>query len=187
MKIKKPLVLSLSTALCMVSSYAMSSPNNDVCTWSPANVICGNGTIPSLDAKGNAMLDHTTVQGITHIVGTLQTNGVSLNTLVVTGSSNLNETTVQGTSKIVGFMSASSSNFNGKITVTSDITHFDHTKTTDIEIIGNGHVEKICLNNNSIVNGSITFDEGNGLVISNTGSVISGKVNGGKIVKDTDC
>lgn len=182
MYFKKYLIIPISCVALFLTCVAFSE--NDVCTWSPAHVECGQGTLPSLDVKGTAFLDQTNIMGKTHVVGSLQANHASLNVLFVTGTTSLSDTQVSGCTKMTGSLLAKNSIFKNKITVTSDDTTFDHSSTVDIDVLKNNHSEIVYLKNNSRVAGSVTFESNNGIVMLSSDSKISGSVIGGRIVRN---
>ena len=135
-----------------------------------------------LQAAGNVIFNGTTIEEGLTITGNLEAKDATLNSLNIVGAATLKNTTISGATQIVGGLQATDSNFKDKIQITSKTVTLNHSNTQDIEIKDDDAKSSpsVYLNDNSVVNGNITFVDGNGLV-KNNNSKINGKIIGGKL------
>jgi hypothetical protein len=119
-------------------------------------------------------------------MGTVKLEKVTLSTAKVTGVFNSEESTVTDTLLVTGAFNAEDSTFKGPIEITTAKMNFDHCTAASIHVLKNAasvtEPQKIFLSK-TIVTGDITFDAGNGVIYAKKGTVIKGKVNGGKVVE----
>ncbi|MBX9704720.1 MAG: hypothetical protein K5Q00_00565 [Gammaproteobacteria bacterium] len=164
----------------ITSAYA-----DDVCKYVPGIVTCGSGTVTNVIGNGLVQLNGTTVTGAVITNGSLIAKNAILNKVKANGSSSLTNTKVSGASYFNGLLNSVGSSFLQPLTLGSGNSTLDSTSTTDITVTASKPPiqQKLTLQNASKVMGSITFQQGNGLVNLSSDSSISGKVNGGKIAQ----
>lgn len=191
---KKQMIHFLPIVVFM--SYSAMVLAGNVCVYSPGNVVCGIGTVDNVSEQGSATLNGTTVTGSVAVNGTFRAESANINHGNINGSVFMNNTAIQNSFNINGSTSINHSTFkggfiiNGLLTATkstfntleigSSQTTFTDSRTKDIHVLRDNYREKVYLNGNTIVDGNIVFDSGNGEVIENGGTV-TGKVIGGKI------
>jgi hypothetical protein len=143
------------------------------------NTTLGKVSLQCQNITGTATLTDTTITGLLTISGDLSAQRALLVGLNVVGNVSLDSTTVSGSSTIIGKLDASSSKLTD---VELDGTSATFTTSTVQNILvksSRNQAAHIILNN-SVVNGNITFANGNGIV-QNNNSKITGKVTGGTI------
>jgi hypothetical protein len=172
--------LCLVTLLFTCSTLAVA----DNCGSAAGNTIIGKVTLNCQNITGSANLTATTMQGKLGVIGDLNANQANLNSIDVVGNVLLQNTTVNGTTHIVGKLEASTTIFKDTIQMDSLSATFNNSTTQGIEINSSRQNQNafVYLNDNTIVNGNITFTNGNGVVQSHN-SKINGKVIGGKITE----
>ncbi len=134
--------------------------------------------------NGATMFDGATVAGKTKINGKLEAKDSSLQDLNVNGSVTLEKTQVKGAAYINGSLRAKDSSFSKVIDIASNNIFLESTTTTDITVRESDSQtqQTIALLDHSKINGSINFEQGNGIVYVSKDSNITGKVTGGTIV-----
>lgn len=195
-KIILAVFLLLNVSLLSLTAFAQS-----VCKYSIAKVTCGAGIVSNVFAAGWAELNGTTVTNSTTVEGFLKAYNVNLNTVSANGMVTINNSTIKGffhfrgdltvngltdynKLEMVGILDASNSSFDD-IEITSEKSYLSSTSTKNIvEHMASNHHEKIYLRNNSVVNGDISFDSGNGEVVVSGGSRVMGAVRGGRIINN---
>ena len=154
-----------------------------------------NSTFNGVGVVGPATFDDVTIKQEADITGPATFNDVTINKNAdITGPAHLKDTTVNSVFAGIGPVSAIDSTFNNKVAVTGGPVYFNHTKAKTIAITSQGqpvqHTKKqkptsvtpdITLANHSVVQ-NITFSSGNGIVLVEGHSKITGKVSGGRIV-----
>ncbi len=167
------------TALLLMGGVA--SANADICTIVPGNVVCGPGTVNSLNGNGMVTVNGTTVLGATHVNGLLNAEDANFSYLNINGSAKLVQCTVNDQASIKGHLSSSSSKFEKSLEVFSSETRFINSKIGQNLRVGHTESRKqvVFLDNFSEVTGDVIFDDGEGEVILRGQSKIGGKVIGG--------
>lgn len=130
---------------------------------------------------GAATLNQSTMHGTLTVIGNLSAKQSTLLDIDITGDVNLLMSAVDGKSKITGQLNATKTTFADSIELTGKTATF-HTSYTRGIIINSKKPAYIYLDDHSVVDGDITFTNGDGIV-KNTNSIIHGKVIGGKIEK----
>ncbi|MGD9152208.1 MAG: hypothetical protein PVG30_00910 [Gammaproteobacteria bacterium] len=171
-----------------------------VCHYLPGVVVCGKGSVHNVLAAGYANLNGTTVTNSIKVGGYLSAKNSNLNLVAcgggvdidksnITGSVGfagaaiLNKVSINGKCSELGLLVAKDADFANTIEITGEITHFQHSKTVAILVHPSEHPqEKIYLEDQTVVNGNITFESGNGIVVKSADSTILGNVIGGKII-----
>ena len=162
MKLSSAITLTISGLLLAGATYA--STTSQVCQGSiTSGYTCGKGTISSLFSMGKLTMDGTVDQGY----------------LTVLGKSEISNAQINGKATLDGEFSAQNDTFAGDMSLGTNKGVFIGSTTKDI-VLTEG--QNLYLQSATHVNGSITFNQGNGTVYVSGGSTISGKVNGGKIV-----
>ncbi len=167
----------LSLLLTSTSIFAA-----DKCTHSAGNMVVGKVTMQCLVVAGSALFNGTTIKGSLKVAGSLNANSAMLNNVDVTGSMNINNSNIDGSTKITGALEATDTSFLDKVQITAISSIFNHCITKNIFVSSSksGKPAYLYLNNHSVVNGNITFVNGNGIVKKND-SEINGDVVGGKV------
>jgi hypothetical protein len=174
-------------AACMFSFLMIGVTNacyaDDVCKTSAGTTFCGSGTTKNVDAVGYVNIDGTTITDHLGVMGKVSAANANIGSVKCIGEMSIKGSVIQNGFEIIGFVNAASTNFLGSIEITGPETTFDGSSMKNITIKRAEHSgEKIYLEGNSVVNGNIVFESGNGYVIENNGSSISGKVIGGQII-----
>lgn len=118
------------------------------------------------------------------INGVANFNDQAFENLIVNGVANVHNVSVHHETVINGVLTAGNSNFD---TITISTTHMALNNCTVNSIIvrqTEPKKEQIVELSNSSVNGSITFEQGNGKVIVKNGSAIKGNITGGVLVSE---
>jgi hypothetical protein len=151
------------------------------CASAVGNTIIGKTTIQCMKIVGTASLTNTTMVGLLTLSGDLNATHATLNDLSIVGNVNLQNTTVAGNADITGKLNASDSKLSG-IKLHGEEIILSNSTSQDILIDSSrdSDTSHLVLNNNSIVNGDITFSDGKGIV-ENHNSKITGKIIGGKL------
>jgi len=177
-------------SLCVVSTYSMDFgcifPKGSS-SW--ASRTYGRKTVENVNVNGSTNLDGTTVTDSTSVNGSLRATEADLNRLHVNGSANLEKCTVHGNAHINGSLKSKDNRFEDTLIISSHKVCLDSTSTQSIEvrkITPDNNKQVVTLENNSSVMGDITFASGNGVVIVDSQSKISGNVIGGVVVKKDD-
>jgi hypothetical protein len=207
--IRKYLIIAAS-ALAFQSSYAAQESTTKAAQNSEKHfgpTFIENKRLDTLTVFGPATLEHITVTGGTDIMGPakikestlsnikisgpLDARKINISSLEATGPVKLERVSVDGKTKIYGPLNAEESKFTDTITIATDKMTLDHTTAQNIEVQKNSNwlekPQKVYLTNKTVVNGNISFEAGNGIVIVKKGATLKGEVKGGKkIEKDTD-
>lgn len=149
----------------------------------------GSETVKDVNSNGSTNLGGTTVTDSTSVNGSLRATEADLNKLDVNGSANLEKCTVHGNANINGSLKGKDNTFEDKLTISSNKVCLDSTSTQSIEIrkvTSDNNKQVVTLENNSSVKGDITFASGNGVVVVDSNSQLSGNVIGGEVVKKDD-
>lgn len=178
------------TSLCMVFTY----PKDFRCTFSKGSSssgVCkyGNETVKDVNASGLINLNGTNVTDCATIHGCLYATQAHLNKLHGNGSANLEECTVHGNAHINGSLNGKGNIFKGVLTISSNKVCLDATSTQSIEIrkiTRDNNQQVVILESSSIVMGDIIFAAGNGVVVVDCNSKLTGNVIGGVVVKKDD-
>ncbi|MDR3478527.1 MAG: hypothetical protein P4M14_10910 [Gammaproteobacteria bacterium] len=168
----------VSLALTATASFA-----EEKCGEAKGNMIVGKVTLQCLKITGTAKFDGTTIAGNLHITGPLEAKSAKLSSLKVAGVVTLTDTTVSGPVNIAGTLEAKNTTFLDKILFQGKSASFTHSTLKDIEITSKASQKTtIYLEDDSVINGNITFKNGNGLV-KNHHATLNGKIIGGKMAQ----
>lgn len=152
-------------------------------------MICGGGVTNSVYSNGSVSMQDTIVRQATQINGQLLAEKVVFNTLTVNGKVSLQHSVVQGEANLSGFMSAFKTTFGDTLNIASNYLKLSACHTADIIVSASGDgvsgTQTIDLTDSSLVDGDITFKANDGVVNLGPNSKITGKVLGGKIVRQT--
>jgi hypothetical protein len=176
MDIKRNLLAIPSTLLIC---YSLNAFALEKCAEVSGNMIVGKASLTCSKIKGSATFKGSTFTGKLDITGPLKANDAKLTAINVTGNVTLDHSVVSGVANITGELTASDTVFKDKLQVTTATVTLNGGTAEDIEIKSH-KTAYLYLNDGSIVNGNITFKNGNG-VVKNNHSTIKGKVVGGKV------
>ncbi len=150
------------------------------CGTAVGNVVMGKVTLQCQQITGNADLTGTTMTGKLTVLGGLTATRAKLDSIDVTGNVTLTDSTL-GSAKITGQLVASGTTFKD-IEIIGDNIELSHSTTGNIVINssrGNSS-PTLTLSKKCTVNGDITFNGSQGVVLGNDAK-ITGKIIGGKI------
>ena len=153
---------------------------------SHGNLIYGSETVRKVQNNGFVALNGTTVTERLQVNGRLKAEGAQITAMQVNGQTTLDKCSVSQKSTICGSLIAKLSQFSDTLSVSSEKVMFNSCTLNDLHIIqvgGYQGTQVIELRGKTKVNGSITFEAGNGEVIIDPGCEIVGSVIGGKIRK----
>lgn len=179
-------------SLCVVSTYSMDFDFGCIFSrGSSTSGFCkyGRETVKDINVNGSTSLDGTKVTDTISVHGSLYATHADLNKLYVNGSANLEKCTVHDIAKINGSLNGKDNTFKGVLTIYSNKVCLDSTSTQSIEIrkiTRDNNQQVVILENNSTVMGNITFAAGNGVVVVDCNSKLTGNVIGGEIIKKDD-
>ena len=146
----------------------------------------GSVILESLQTAGLVKLNGTTVTGPLNVVGSLITNGATLNALEVSGEANLSNTTVTQSSSIVGSMQAVRSTFLQSISILTQKAVFTSSRLKSVTFRQDSAFKGkqiLELKQGTVVDGPIHFESGKGEVILFPGCQVLGPVTGGKVIR----
>jgi cytoskeletal protein CcmA (bactofilin family) len=153
----------------------------DKCAEASGNMTVGKVTLQCLKVIGTAKFEGTTLEGALNLTGPLEAKSTHFSSLKIMGNAILTDSTVTGIVKITGGLDAKNTIFLDKIVINGKSALFSHSTLKDIDIIAKARQKaSITLEDESIVNGNITFTTGNGIVI-NHHATLNGKIIGGKM------
>ncbi len=186
--------------VCAFMGESMACDNNTI-----GDSRVNNRTIDCISHSGILRLRNVIVQETLSNFGELNINGGRIDgTLSVSGNFTSSGSTIKninasgdivfsnnnnitGNTDIIGALTVSNSKFDKQLLITSSrIKLSDGTTTKNIYVRknnGSNATEYIYLND-STVNGDITFESGNGIVIANSGSRINGSIIGGTLTQN---
>ena len=194
---KKMVYLLIFLAMSCSSMLAFA---NDVCVRTLATVNCGKGVLDNLSEGGFVNIDGTTVKNNTQVEGVFSIKNADLNNVNLSGTGTITDTGVRGdfvgegavsvaniqfTSvfKFKGSMSANATTFLNLVELTIEKATFKNSGVKSILVHKTGHSNEIIyLEDHTVVNGDVTFESGNGIVMESSGSSVTGVVSGGKII-----
>jgi cytoskeletal protein CcmA (bactofilin family) len=181
---KKIFIITISFLL-IATAYADNPCQSSSGPYGP--MACTGGVTPSISANGPVTINDTIVQQATNVNGTLTADKATLNQLIVNGSVALTSSLVKGVATINGTLTATKTNFEDTITISTNNATFSQCQAADIIVdnSGDGIVspQTITIDQNSKIDGDITFKGNDGVVNLGPNSTITGKVIGGKVVK----
>lgn len=174
---------SIFFILAIISSMGLTPCYADVCQYKFGSVSCGYGTVENVTANGTAILNGTTVTNQLNVNGELTAIHASINNIHCSGSCILSESTFSSNTIISGILNATNSYFSQPLTLNSNASILNASKTADIiiSIAGEKELNFLCLENNTHT-GSITFSASTGIVYESGGSTALNVING-KIVQ----
>lgn len=163
----------------------------------------GEETISSITIHGPATMNGTKILELVEVNGTLNANKANINKLTlngnfegldihlkegkINGTVSLRKSKVSGIITVYGLLTASECEFLNSIVIDSTEIHFSKSTLQDINVINNATnptVQKIYLNDNTILKGKISFKSGKGEVFASGKSTITAsQVIGGKITQ----
>ncbi len=162
----------------------------------------GNETIKNIHACGKVVLDATQVTESLNVNGDLQANDAQIANMAVNGKSDLRNCSVkemkinghihldncsiERESLVNGFLVAVHTTFSEKLTASSPKLIFEDCQLDSIHMKKDSEENKtqvIELKKGTKVDGSITFESVKGEVILSSDSVVTGKIIGGKIIR----
>ena len=182
-KVKSNWVIAFIMAICfLISPVTLFASNTEVCIEKSGSVNCGSGRVDNVQANGTAVLSGTEVVNHTQVNGILEAKNVKLNSITVNGTAKLKNVQVSSDVIINGILVADDSSFLSTVQLASSGSILKKCSTLDIIIKKVRALKPQLRLSQSHVNGTITFEGGDGEVILCKKSTVSGKIIGGKIV-----
>jgi len=124
-----------------------------------------------------------TVQNETNVAGTFDAINSTFRTLELQGRANIKNCSFTGQVLVEGFLEAEGSTFQKSMDLQTHRLVLRNSTTQDIQIEDGGDPNQFGTAElyNTIVNGNLTFNSGNGIVNLNGTSKITGTLSGGTI------
>ena len=168
-------------SLCLISTgYCYAA-----CDYSPAGATCNDTSVDNLNAAGIVVLKKTTVARKTSISGTVDSYATNLNTVDIRGKAKLVDTKVASEFKIKGYLEAIDSDFIGPVIINANKAMFNNSHIgSSIAMSADAPKSKLVLSGTTSIQGDINFSNGNGEVFLGPNAKVTGKVTGGRIVKE---
>jgi|SRR5579859_7253753 len=153
---------------------------DDSCSRTSRSVSLDN---ESNAVSGTAKFSHRTFENPLTVSGALHAKKVTFADLTVSGAGHLRQCTVKGQSSIQGSLYALKTDFENRIVISGTAT-FDECTTHNIFVTKSyAHQPEIHLTHGTIVNGSVSFEDSEGIVYTQGHSQVKGEVKGGKIIQ----
>ncbi len=175
--------LLLAGVLCIFLSPLSAAEHATKFVITDLIVQYGAQTFSGITEQANVSLAGTNVNGTTYVNGNLTANGAQLHDVVVNGSATIVNSTINGSISVYGELQLQNCTVYGELSTYFNILTLTNTSANTIINLNAFGQQNILLQNGSIVNGSITFLSGNGIVSLSTNSFLAGAVNGGKFVR----
>lgn len=143
-------------------------------------------TVEEIQANGFVKLDGTRVTDHLQVNGHLKAEDTQIEEMQINGQATLNRCLVKQKSAVCGELVATNSKFADELSISSERVVFNSCALTSLHILrveGYKGVQVVELRGKTRIGGSITFDNGNGEVIADLDTEITGEVIGGKIRK----
>lgn len=154
------------------------------CTHLYGQTHCYQGTISHLNASGHVSMIETKVLGNTQVQGQLTAKGAQFSSLSVNGTAHLSGINAEKDIDVKGMMVMSHSKAP-LITVSSNRLELHQSEVGEIRMRSNPkEIPTITLTGQSRVTGQIIFEQGQGRVLTSSGSSVAGPVIGGQIIRD---
>lgn len=175
------------TTLIAIPALAEASTDQD-CTIINGSYKVSNMVITEkIKVNGEAILGQgTLVKEVMVINGSLKAQGVTFEAeMFANGKADISQVKLQGNAHFSGKVTASDCQSFEKFILFAQKTDFSNCHFQDLLIKKNPYFNTkqiIRLKNNSVVNGDITFESGNGEVYLDNSSQVKGEVHGGKKV-----
>jgi len=144
----------------------------------------GEVTLESLELLGTIKLNGTTVSKLLKVTGNLIANSAHLHEVEAEGDVKLNHSVLESQVRITGSLQADDSEFCQPLIFIGQKALFSKCKLAGITVRRDASFrakQVIELKNQTIIEGSIVFEGGNGVVFLFPGSKIHGSVTGGKL------
>jgi hypothetical protein len=145
-----------------------------------------NETVDSIQIRGAVTLISTRVLGLIEVNGSLEAETSMMNSLLVYGRAHLKNSTVSKRAIIQGALLAENSNFN-ILSVSAEKITLDSCEVQTLvvhKVKGYDGIQTIELTNGTEIKGPIVVTSGKGQIWLTSGSTISDKVSGAKIIRD---
>jgi len=140
-------------------------------------------TLDSISHQGPLKVINCTVQNETNVAGTFDAINSTFRTLELQGRANIKNCSFTGQVLVEGFLEAEGSTFQKSMDLQTHRLVLRNSTTQDIQIEDGGDPNQFGTAElyNTIVNGNLTFNSGNGIVNLNGTSKITGTLSGGTI------
>jgi len=143
-----------------------------------------NVNFNNINIIGNADITNSTISGYSQIIGDFQGKYTKFNDAVkIVGDVMCDECQFNAAASLVGDLQVNNSTFQGLISLSTYASHFSHSNLNELVVKKqNRDAEQVIYleQGSSVVN--ITFASNRGVVELSGGSVLRGKISGGKIV-----
>ncbi len=142
---------------------------------------CSSGEIKNIIVSGILSTTGTIIDDYANITGEANIKGGVIHNVYIKGDAGITNTTLDNSTIITGNLVATNTVINGVLTLHSPVAKLNSTTTQAINVDSDQNASLYLTA--SKVNGNIKFSSGHGTVYLSAGSVISGKVTGGKIIQ----
>lgn len=182
--------LIINTLAATVVGLASTASMAGVCTADihignhfVGNTKCGPGSISDVNVLGNLYTNNTAIQNSLKVIGVATLSGGSVANANIDGDGHFSSVVMKGLTQLTGKLDATTTTFKGELKIDSPDITLKNTVAQNIDVTDmTNPVDDLYLDG-SHVNGNITFDSGKGEVFVKDGTVISGSVIGGKIIR----
>jgi hypothetical protein len=144
-----------------------------------------NAQIYEMSIVGDVTATDSDVSGEAGITGdTTLTNMRFKDKTKIVGDDQITNAEFATNATIIGRAEITGTNFRGPLTLASSKATLSHSTSSSITFSDSRNDQNLYLNQNSRVNGDISFPSSNGTIYLASDSRINGKVNGGKIINN---
>lgn len=146
-----------------------------------------NEKVSEVVVNGFVTLKGSKVTKRLQVNGRVEAEGCSIARMEINGSADLSDCVIKGRGSVNGVLVANDSNFDDKLTVTSEKMTFNNCTLKALYIplmTGCKEPQIVELLGKTQVSGTITFASGKGEVIAGPGSELNGAVIGGSVRKN---
>jgi len=177
----KKITCAIAAATALFSQAAFAN----TCHSFPGITQCTTGRVESIHSSGSVTLNGTTVLKGTLVNGVINAEDSKFSGLEVNGSAKLAQCTINHNAIIRGLLKAFNTRFQKELTVYSDKIFLTNSLVKrNLHIVEGKKAPVVHLNESSKIEGNVIFDAKNpGVVFIAGGSVVSGKIINGEIVK----
>ena len=182
--------MSIRETTLFAGAALLIGSSNAFCTESSNKITCyGDSTLSSknvqdITAYGSIQLNDCSVSGLLQSYGASTIISSDVASIYSAGYCSTQDSAI-GSVQVFGYLTSENSNFTNTLEITSTSAKLLATQTKDIVFHTTTPIQPqaLTLQQESTVNGDITFEEGDGTVYKSSDSTINGDVIGGKIIE----
>ena len=144
----------------------------------------GKQSIAAISEQANVSLFKTQVNGLAHIDGNLNASRATLSDVVVNGSATLSDCTISGSISVYGELQLHNCQVTGQVSTYALYLLLDNTTAGSILVLNGQDLQQtVELRHKSLINSSITFEQGSGTLNLWGGSYYAGTLTGGSSIR----